>query len=87
MKRAAAAAGADWAIVRRADAGGPDGPDWRNLQVIVLRALPAVEEALMRSDRPILVRYPGLLARYGRLDLLASLRARAGRTALRPPWC
>jgi hypothetical protein len=79
MKRAASAAGADWTIVRQADAEGPAGPNWRNLLVIVGRALPKVEELLMRSDRPILVGYVGLLARYDRLDLLDRLHTSAGR--------
>jgi hypothetical protein len=42
--------------------------------------MPAVEQALLQSDRPVLLGYPGLLARYGRLDLFDTLQQRAGRS-------
>jgi hypothetical protein len=80
MKRVATAAGADWAVVRRADAAGPGSPDWLNLTRLVSRALPVVEQAVLQSDRPVLLGYPGLLARYGRLDLFDTLQQRAGRS-------
>ncbi len=80
MKRVAASAGADWNVVRRADAGGPGSADWLNLTRLVGRALPAVEKALLGSERPVLLGYSGLLARYGRLDLFDTLQQRAGRS-------
>jgi hypothetical protein len=79
MKRAASAAGAAWNVVRQADAEGPDGPNWTNLTRLVARAMPDVEQGVMQSGRPVLVSYPGLLARYNRLNLLTDLQARAGR--------
>ena len=79
MRKASAAAGADWDVVRQADAEGPEGPHWRNLLIIVRRAVAAVEDLLVRSNRPLLLGYPGLLARYDRLDLLERLRDCAGR--------
>jgi serine/threonine protein kinase len=82
-KKAALEAGAQWAVVRDADAAGPSGPHWLNLLRIVGRAVTAVEESLMRSGQPLLLGYPGLLARYDRLDLLEHLR-RSIRRARRP---
>ena len=78
MKKAALQAGAQWTVVRDADAAGPSGPHWLNLLRIVGRAVTAMEGSLMRSDQPVLLGYPGLLARYDRLDLLEHLRDRSG---------
>lgn len=78
MKKAALQAGAQWAVVRDADAAGPSGPHWLHLLRIVGRAVAAIEEELMRSGQAVLLGYPGLLARYDRLDLLEHLRDRSG---------
>ena len=64
MRAVATAAGARWDIVLQADAAPSDSRDWRNLQILVRRAMPAVEQALFAADRPVLLVYPGLLARY-----------------------
>ncbi|MEA3410517.1 MAG: BREX system serine/threonine kinase PglW [Pseudomonadota bacterium] len=74
MKVLAARAGADWDVVLRADGAEPGSRDWRNLVTLVRRAVPAVERALLRSDRTVLVVHSGLLARYEQLDLLDRLR-------------
>jgi serine/threonine protein kinase len=79
MREQASALGADWKVVLRADASQPDGPDWRRLQILVGKSLPIVEEELSRSEKTLLLMYPGLLARYDRLDLLERLRDKVGR--------
>jgi hypothetical protein len=43
MRTLAAAAGARWDVVLQADAAPPDSRDWRNLQILVRRAMPVVE--------------------------------------------
>ena len=60
MRTVAAAAGARWDVVLQADAAPPDSRDWRNLQILVRRAIPAVERTLFAADRPVLLVYPGL---------------------------
>ena len=74
MKTMAAAAGARWEVVLQADAAPHDSRDWRNLQLLVRRAMPAVEQTLCAADRPVLLVYPGLLARYDQIALLEKLR-------------
>ena len=50
-----------------------------NLTRLVARALPTVEKVVLESEQPVLLGYPGLLARYGRLDLFDTLQQRSGR--------
>jgi serine/threonine protein kinase len=78
MKQAALQAGAQWVVVRDADAVGPKGPHWLNLLRIVGRAITGMQVSLTQSEQPLLLGYPGLLARYDRLDLLEHLRDRSG---------
>lgn len=74
MKALAAQAGASWEVVLRADGTERDSRDWRNLVTLVRRAIPAVERALLESEKTVLVTYSGLLARYEQLDMLDRLR-------------
>jgi hypothetical protein len=74
MKAAAGAAGARWDVVLQADATPPDSRDWRNLQTLVRRAIPAVEQILFAAAKPVLLVYPGLLARYNQIHTLEKLR-------------
>ena len=78
MKLEAERAGADWNVVLRADADGPGGGGWQRLIALVRRAMPAVEDALSGGEQTLLLLYPGLLARYGQLDLLQRLGQRIG---------
>lgn len=78
MQEQALSAGVDWDRVLKADAAPPDGQDWRNLQILVSRCMPIVEQHFSESERTVLLTYPGLLARYGRLDFLEKLRDRVG---------
>lgn len=74
MHAAAESAGARWDVVLQADAAEPTSRDRRNLQRLVDRAVTDVEAELVALDQPALLVYPGLLARYGRLDLVERLR-------------
>jgi hypothetical protein len=74
MQATAAAVGARWEVVLQADAAPPESRDWRNLHLLVRRALPAVTQTLLAAERPVLLVYPGLLARYEQIALLETLR-------------
>ncbi|MGH8578270.1 MAG: BREX system serine/threonine kinase PglW, partial [Gammaproteobacteria bacterium] len=74
MKSLAGQAGASWEVVLRADATEREGNDWRNLMTLVRRAVPPLEQALLRLEGPALLIYPGLLARYGQMEVIERLR-------------
>ncbi|MFN9295315.1 MAG: hypothetical protein ACK6EB_45150, partial [Planctomyces sp.] len=78
LMAAAAQAGVQWELVLKTDTV-PQGPDWDKLLLLVARAMPAVEQRLRSADRKLLVIYPGLLARYDQMDLLARLSQEVGR--------
>lgn len=78
MKEQALAAGVEWKVVLHADAASRESQDWRNLSILIGRSIPVIEEQLSRSDITVLLTYPGLLARYDRLDLLERLRDKVG---------
>ena len=81
MKEEAARVGADWEVVMRADASPRESIEWKNLLMLVRRAISKVEQQLLATsaDRTLLLVNPGLLARYDQLDLLDRLRNRIGR--------
>ncbi len=68
-----------WDVVLAADAAPRDSADWQNLQYLVERALPKVEQRLRRVRQTCLALHPGLLARYGHMNLIAGLAADIGR--------
>jgi len=83
MKAFTAEKRVDWRMVLRADAV-PAGErnasrDWGNLQRVVRSALPGVKAELAASPGHVLLANPGLLARYGQLDLLSELMQSTGR--------
>ena len=82
LKETAGAVNVDWRVVLHADAAAPASRDWQNLQRLVTRALPAVEERLLETEGTVLLTEPGLLGRYDRLDLLERLRERLARPEL-----
>jgi hypothetical protein len=79
MKEAASSAPVAWDVVIRADAAGRQSPEWRNLQVLVGRAMPKVKAAVLAPGNVRLVTNLGLLARYGQLSLLADIQGEVGR--------
>jgi hypothetical protein len=66
-------AGANWQLVVETDAHPHQG-DWDKLMVLVQRVMPLVEAQLRNIDRPMLMIYPGLLARYHQMTLFDRLR-------------
>jgi serine/threonine protein kinase len=76
MREQAAHYRVDWGVALRADAAPHDSRDWRNLMIFVSRCVPIIEERLSRSEKTLLLVYPGLLSRYGRIDVLERLRER-----------
>lgn len=77
LQQAAATAHVDWNLVVETDAL-PGGPDWSKLLILVDRAMPVLEQTVLAAGRPVLLVYPGLLARYGQLEWLDRLRERVG---------
>lgn len=73
MKAAAQDVGAQWSVVLHADAAPPDSQDRRRLQQLFERALRCVEAKLRARKGLVLVKYPGLLARYGEISFLEKL--------------
>lgn len=71
--------GADWNVVLAADNTPHDSGEWANLQRLVTLALPAVEQRLRSVRRTCLAIHPGLLARYGHMNLIGQLAADIGR--------
>jgi serine/threonine protein kinase len=78
LKDEAQKAGANWDLVLQADATRGQG-DWDKLLLLVRRAIPRVEKALLSAEKTVLLIYPGLIARYGQMDLLERLRDKVGR--------
>ena len=71
--------GASWDVVLAADARPHDSTDWTNLQRLVDRSLPAIERRLRSATKTCLASHPGLLARYGHMNLIGALAADVGR--------
>ena len=74
MKATAAALEARWEAVLQADAAAPESVDSRRLQILVRRAMPAVEQAPLTAAGSVLLVYPGLLARYDQMSFFEMLQ-------------
>ena len=79
MKQEAAKAPVNWDVVLRADAAPRDGTEWRNLQLLVTRAMASVTTSLLARPGTVLLINPGLLARYDRLGLLHEVHQQLGK--------
>lgn len=87
MKEEALKAGASWDVIRRADSEPRDSADWGRLIQLVRRALPRVEAQVLATPGRVLLVNPGLLARYGQVDVLARLTSALDRpTTLHALW-
>ncbi|MBF0098796.1 MAG: BREX system serine/threonine kinase PglW, partial [Magnetococcales bacterium] len=64
----------NWEVVLKADAGGKEGSDWRKLMGLVGMALPRVEAQLLAEEGTVLLTDPGLLARYGKMEMISRLQ-------------
>jgi hypothetical protein len=69
-----------WSVVREADAAPAGSRDWQNLLRLVGEAIPAAEAELWAGSGPLLLTYPGLLARYDQVGWLNRLATRAGKS-------
>jgi hypothetical protein len=78
LRDVAAQVKVNWDLVIKTDAR-PNQADWDRLQLLVGRAITSVEATLSKAQKPVLLVYAGLLARYERMDLLERLRDRVGR--------
>ena len=86
MKAKAQGIGAEWDVVTAADSASRGSSHWQNLCRLVREAVPSVRDRLMASREPLLVLNPGMIARYGQIDLIEALRDRSG-TPDGPPGC
>lgn len=68
-----------WDKVLSADATPRDGSDFARLRMLVGRTRSQLEAALAQPGKTVLLTHPGLIARYGLLDLLQSLKDRVDR--------
>lgn len=78
LQQCAAQANVDWQLVVAADAA-PGAGDWSKLQMLVARALQAIEPRLHAASRPMLITYAGLLGRYDQLPFIERLTAAIAR--------
>ena len=75
LRAEAESLGADWNVVLTADAAPATSEDWGNLQMLVDRVLPEIEKRVRSVRKTCLLLHPGLLTRYGRMNLIAALAA------------
>jgi serine/threonine protein kinase len=86
LRATAEQAKVNWDLVLRTDATPGQG-DWDKLLLLVRRAVPVLEAKITETPGTQLMVYPGLLARYGQIDLLERLRdAVARRGGLHGLW-
>jgi hypothetical protein len=67
-----------WELVLKTDSTPHEG-DWDRLMLLVRRTMPLIEEQLTKADKPMLMVYASLLARYDQMALLERLRDKVGR--------
>lgn len=80
IRAQAEADGVSWSNVEAADRAGPEGPDWPLLVGLVRDAAEAMLERLLTGTTgPIVLVWPGALARYGLSSTLSRLVERAER--------
>ncbi len=74
-----------WDTLVKADAAGPGSPHWDRLTLVVGYAATRVEQALLASERPLLLKQVGLLARYQpRLELIERALLASGQPSAPP---
>jgi hypothetical protein len=88
LERICASGKPSWELVVEADAAGPGSARWRNLTKVAGAALDALTDRLAATTGTVLLTRCGLLARYGRLDLVARWRelVHAADTRLEGLW-
>lgn len=83
MRGEAQTLGVDWVNVEEADRAGPEGPDWPLLRQLVEMSANELVDTLVQRPGPLLLVWPGALARYDLSTQLARLVDVAGKDA--PP--
>ncbi|MFO7564502.1 MAG: protein kinase [Enhygromyxa sp.] len=78
VRRCAVADEVEWSNIEAADRAGPEGPDWPLLVGLVRDAADAMVDALLRDGArpdagPLVLVWPGALARYGLSSALSRL--------------
>ncbi|MBF0261191.1 MAG: BREX system serine/threonine kinase PglW [Magnetococcales bacterium] len=63
-----------WEVILEADGDPPESRNWGNLMALVKLAIPKVEARIKAESGTVLLTDPGLLARYGRMDLISRLQ-------------
>ncbi len=71
-----------WEVVLRADAAAPESRDMQNLRKLAVKAARRVADQLRLRRKPTLLLFPGLLARYGQLNVLDEIQDSLGNTSL-----
>jgi serine/threonine protein kinase len=71
-----------WEVVLRADATAPESRDMQNLRKLAEKAARKVADQLRQRQEPTLLLFPGLLARYGQLNVLDELQDSLGDKSL-----
>jgi hypothetical protein len=71
-----------WEVVLRADAASPESRDMQNLRKLAEKAARKVADQLRKRREPTLLLFPGLLARYGQLNVLDEMQDSLGDTSL-----
>lgn len=94
LKQIAESKKVKWQRVLQADAHAPShhhrdvashhSEDWSRLMKLIRVAMPEVEQTILSSEKPVLMIYPGLLARYEQMDVLSRIRERVGRKGYVP---
>jgi len=79
MLEQASALGIETTVLLEADRAAPASVDRRNLLRLVSRSAALVKETLLRSEKPLLITEPGLLARYDLMSLVTEMQSAAGR--------
>jgi hypothetical protein len=74
MRQAAEEAGARWDVLLDADAHPRSDPRFKALERLVARAADTLDERVRTAGRLVILADAGLLARYGRFDLVERWR-------------
>lgn len=86
VRRICTEEGIAWATISDTDAAGPGGPNWNMLLALMGDAVDATAQELLDTPGIVLLRGLGVLARYGRMDLLSRLAADHATHALHAWW-
>ncbi len=78
MRAEATARRVHWPLALAADAASPESADFKRLLGLAARAVPRVRDELLALRTPALLIRPGLLARYGQIEVIEKLAPTSG---------